>query len=86
LFGLIEPARSFTEFLRDVGLAWLALGITGLLFRMTQLWLTRSPMQAMAWLAKILTDPFHDIWLYHKAPLHLLRGELMDPMQPTRRR
>ena len=28
---------------------------------------------------KILTDPFHDIKLYHKAPLALLRGELIDP-------
>ncbi len=29
--------------------------------------------------AKILTDPFHDIKIYHKAPLALLRGELIDP-------
>ena len=29
---------------------------------------------------KILTDPFHDIKLYHRAPLYLLRGELIDPM------
>jgi hypothetical protein len=29
---------------------------------------------------KILTDPFHDVKLYHRAPLHLLRGELIDPM------
>ena len=32
-------------------------------------------------MTKILTDPFHDIKLYHKAPLYLLRGELIDPMQ-----
>jgi hypothetical protein len=31
------------------------------------------------WATKILTDPFHDIKLYHKAPLALLRGELIDP-------
>jgi len=31
------------------------------------------------WAVKILTDPFHDIKLYHKAPLYLLRGELIDP-------
>ena len=30
-------------------------------------------------MTKILTDPFHDIKLYHKAPLALLRGELIDP-------
>jgi len=31
------------------------------------------------WAAKILTDPFHDIKLYYKAPLALLRGEWIDP-------
>ena len=32
------------------------------------------------WATKILTDPLHDIKLYHKAPLHLLKGEWIDPM------
>ena len=27
-------------------------------------------------------DPFHDIKLYHMAPLYLLRGELFDSMTP----
>ncbi len=31
------------------------------------------------WMTKILTDPFHDIMLYWKSPLYLLRGELIDP-------
>jgi hypothetical protein len=31
-------------------------------------------------MTKILTDPFHDIKLYYKAPLYLLRGELVDEM------
>jgi hypothetical protein len=30
-------------------------------------------------MTKILTDPFHDVKLYHTAPLHLCRGELIDP-------
>jgi hypothetical protein len=30
-------------------------------------------------MTKILTDPFSDFKLYHKAPLALLRGELIDP-------
>jgi hypothetical protein len=81
LFGLIEPATTLNGYVHDVGIAWLALGVTGLLFRVTQLWVQQDAMQALAWLTKILTDPFHDIWLYHKAPLHLLRGELIDPMR-----
>ena len=36
----------------------------------------------LVWATKILTDPFHDIKLYHKAPLDLLRGELIDPTTP----
>jgi len=27
----------------------------------------------LVWLTKILTDPYHDIKLYHRAPLLLLR-------------
>jgi len=34
----------------------------------------------LVWMTKILTDPFHDLMLYRSAPLHLLRGELIDPM------
>ena len=35
-------------------------------------------------MTKILTDPFHDVVLYHKSPLALLRGELRDPMTHVR--
>jgi hypothetical protein len=49
-----------------------------------QLGLQQSWLKAFAWMAKILTDPFHDIWLYHKAPLHLLKGEWIDPMPHVR--
>jgi len=38
-------------------------------------------MAGLAWGFKIITDPFHDIKLYHKAPLYLLRGERIDPME-----
>jgi hypothetical protein len=30
-------------------------------------------------MTKILTDPFNDFKLYHKAPLYLMKGELIDP-------
>ncbi len=79
-FGLIEPAADLPAFLHDVGMAWLALGVGGLLFRVLQLCLTQGVLTGLAWGYKIVTDPFHDIRLYHRAPLHLLRGELIDPM------
>lgn len=86
LFGLIEPAISLKEYAHDVGIAWLALGLAGLVFRVIQLWIERDLATGLTWLAKIMTDPFHDIALYHKAPLALLRGELIDPMPHARHR
>jgi hypothetical protein len=86
LFGAIEPAVGLQGFVHDVGIAWLALGVAGLVFRVGQLWLEQDLLMGLVWMTKILTDPFHDIWLYHKAPLHLLRGELIDPMPHVRHR
>jgi hypothetical protein len=86
LFGLIEPATTFSGFVHDVGIAWLALGVAGLLIRVAQLWVQQSLLTGLVWMGKILTDPFHDILLYHKAPLHLLRGELIDPMPHVQQR
>jgi hypothetical protein len=86
LGGLIEPAVGMAGYLHDVGIAWLALGVAGLVLRVAQLWWQQGALQGLAWGAKILSDPFHDIWLYHRAPLHLLRGELIDPMQHVHRR
>ena len=86
LFGLIEPAVGVSGFLHDVGSAWLALALSGLAFRVVQLWRQDRLRTGLIWLAKIVTDPFHDIALYHRAPLHLLRGELIDPMPHARHR
>jgi hypothetical protein len=84
LFGLILPHTDWTGFARHVGASWLVLGVAGLLFRAFQLLLQQDARTAVVWVTKILTDPFHDIWLYHKAPLHLLRGERTDPMAHVR--
>ena len=84
LFGLIVPANGLMDFFDDVGLAWLALGVAGLLFRVLQLWIQKDLMTGLVWALKIVTDPFHDIMLYYKAPLALLRGEMIDPMEHVR--
>jgi hypothetical protein len=34
----------------------------------------------LVWAVKIITDPFHDIKLYYKAPYCLLRGDTDDPL------
>jgi hypothetical protein len=86
VFGLIQPATTLRETVNDIGIAWLALAVAGLLFRVGQLWVTQGLFTGLVWLTKILTDPFHDIALYWRSPLALLRGELMDPMPHARHR
>lgn len=80
LFGLVTPHADWVGFAMQVGAIWLVLGAAGLLFRTFQLLQQQNLQTAVVWVTKILSDPFHDIWLYHKAPLQLLRGERMDPM------
>jgi hypothetical protein len=79
LFGIFDPSRTTAEFVNNVGLMWLAIGIGGLLFRTVHLFFIKGVQSGLVWMTKILTDPFHDIKLYHEAPLYLLRGELIDP-------
>ena len=66
--------------LRIVGMAWLFLGVAGLLFRVAHLCVKENFKAAFAWALKIVTDPFHDVILYCRSPLYLMRGELIDPM------
>jgi hypothetical protein len=79
LFGVLTPHMDAFEFVRHVGQIWLVVGAAGFLFRILQLCLVKDVQTGLVWAAKILTDPFHDIKLYYRAPLHLLRGELIDP-------
>ena len=78
LFGFVEPWENLTEWVRQVGAAWLFLGVAGLLFRTVHLFFLKDVQTGLVWMTKILTDPFHDIILYHKAPYYLLKGELID--------
>ena len=78
LFGLLTPPGTTSQFLHNLGVVWLALGAGGLAFRALQLFVTKDVQTGLVWVTKILTDPFHDIKLYRAAPLHLLRGELID--------
>ncbi len=78
-FGIFTPNANKTDLIRHVGEIWLAVGIGGVLFRTVHLFVIKDVQTGLVWATKILTDPFHDIKLYHKAPLALLRGELIDP-------
>jgi hypothetical protein len=81
LFGLMEPAPGRAGYLHDVGLTWLMLGVSGLLLRGLQLAVLRSPSWGLAWVTKVLTDPLHNVDIYWRSPLALLRGQRYDPLE-----
>jgi hypothetical protein len=79
-FGLFPAQAGHGQFIRHTGEIWLALGIGGLLFRTVHLFFLKDVRTGLIWLTKILTDPFNDARTYWRAPLYLMRGELIDPM------
>ena len=79
LFGLFTHWTSPADFVRQVAKIWLVVGVGGLLFRTVHLFFIRDVETGLVWMTKILTDPFNDFKLYYKAPIALLRGELVDP-------
>jgi hypothetical protein len=83
MFGLFDAATGKMEWLRHLGLLWLALAGGGLAFRVIQLAFTRGVKTGLVWGTKILTDPFSDFLLYRKAPGRLLRGERFDNWVPA---
>ena len=78
-FGLLPTV----DYVHNVAMIWLVVGIGGLLFRMVHLFFLRGVQTGLVWMLKILTDPFHDVKLYWKAPLALARGELIDTTLAT---
>ena len=79
-FGVFEPHTTNAQFIRQVAQNWLAIGIGALLFRTIHLFFIRGVQTGLAWITKIITDPFHDFMLYRSAPLAVMRGEFIDPL------
>ena len=84
LFGIFPPHADRATVVQHIGQIWLCVGFGGLLFRTVQLFFIRDIRTGLVWMTKILTDPFHDFMLYYRAPLYLLRGQLIDPMDDVR--
>jgi hypothetical protein len=85
LFAIFSAPADIHGWLNNLALTWITLAVVALLLRTVQLFIIKDVQAGLVWLTKILTDPFHDIYLYYKAPLHLLRGELIDPMHAQHR-
>jgi hypothetical protein len=52
------------------------------LFRTIHLFKIRDVRTGLVWATQILTDPFHDIKLYCRAPSQFLRDEFLDHTSP----
>lgn len=78
-FGILQPYSDLHSYLTNLSKIWIVLAGGALLFRTIHLFFLRNVMTGLVWFTKILTDPFHDIMLYHRSPLYLLRGELVEP-------
>jgi len=83
-FGFFTAPRGAMEFVRHVGELWLFVGAGALIFRTVQLFFLKDVQTGLVWATKIVTDPFNDAKIYCKAPLYLLRGQLIDPMCDVR--
>jgi hypothetical protein len=80
LGGLVDPQAGF---LANLSRLWLLLGIGAVLFRTVHLFFLKDVRTGLVWMTKILTDPFHDLKLYYRAPLQVWRGEMIDPVAPA---
>jgi hypothetical protein len=80
LLGTLEQRAGWLGFVTNTSLLWLLLGTLAVVFRTVQLFFGRNIQAGLVWFTKIVTDPFHDVALYYKSPVHLLRGELFDPI------
>lgn len=79
-FGLVTPATTNYEFISNVSLVWFVVGFGAVVFRTVHLFFIMSIQSGLVWITKILTDPFHDVYIYHKAPHYLLKGDNYDDM------
>lgn len=79
-FGLLNEQLVEQGLLHTTAVLWLFTGIGAVVFRTVQLFFNMGFQSGLVWASKIITDPFHDIKIYHKAPGHLIKGEMYDDM------
>ena len=80
VWGLLSVEQANNGLLYNTSVAWLFVGVGAVIFRTVHLFFLMGLQSGLVWAAKIITDPFHDVFIYHKAPMKLLRGEMYDDM------
>ena len=79
-FGLLEMPQDSYGFIHNTAILWLLVGAGALLFRTVHLFFLMGVQSGLVWFSKILTDPFHDIKIYHKSIYYLIKGDMYDDM------
>jgi hypothetical protein len=79
MFGLFTAPAGWSGYFEHLARLWIGLAGIALVGRSVQLFFLRDVQTGLVWFTKILTDPFHDIMLYWRSPLALMRGELVEP-------
>jgi len=79
-FGLLGDQQIDKGLVYNTAILWLVTGVGAVLFRTVHLFYLMGFQSGLVWAIKILTDPFHDIKIYHRAPLHILKGNMYDDM------
>jgi hypothetical protein len=81
-FGFFSADEVARGFLFNLSILWIVVGIGAIMFRMVQLFFTMGVQSGIVWATKIVTDPFHDWKIYHKAPYYIIRKrEMYDRME-----
>jgi hypothetical protein len=80
LFGFFSEQQAARGLVYNTAIVWLFVGIGAVLFRTAQLFFLKGVQSGLVWATKIITDPFHDIKIYHKAPYFIYKGAMYDDM------
>ncbi|MDB5970869.1 MAG: hypothetical protein JWQ90_3319 [Hydrocarboniphaga sp.] len=80
-FGFFDSAEINRGLVYNTSVLWLIVGIGAVLFRTVQLFFLKGVQSGLVWCTKILTDPFHDIKIYHRAPYFIAKGAMYDDMK-----
>jgi len=81
LFGFLGADEVARGLIYNTAILWLLIGIGAVTFRTVHLFFLMSVQSGLVWATKILTDPFHDLKIYHKAPYYIWKGEMYDDMK-----
>ena len=76
-FGLMNAEQGL---LYNTAILWLLIGVGAVVFRTVHLFFIMGIQSGLVWCTKILTDPFHDIKIYYKAPYYVMKGDMYDNM------